>query len=116
MQEKVIPRILPGFMELLPAEQILFNDMYDTILGVYESFGFLPLDTPVIELPEVLLAKAGGETETQIYRFQKGDRDLSLRFDLTVQPARYVPAHYNDLVVPFNRYHSSTAIRRERSQ
>ena len=116
MQEKVIPRILPGFMELLPAEQILFNDMYDTIRGVYESFGFLPLDTPVIELSEVLLAKAGGETEKQIYRFQKGDSDLSLRFDLTVPLARYVSAHYNDLVFPFKRYQMSKVFRGERPQ
>lgn len=116
MQNKVTPRILPGFMELLPADQILFNDMYDTIREVYESFGFLPLDTPVIELSEVLLAKAGGETEKQIYRFQKGDNDLSMRFDLTVPLARYVSAHYNDLVFPFKRYQMSKVFRGERPQ
>ena len=116
MQEKVTPRILPGFMELLPADQILFNDMYDKIRSVYESFGFLPLDTPTIELSEVLLAKAGGETEKQIYRFQKGDNDLSLRFDLTVPLARYVAAHYNDLVFPFKRYQMSKVFRGERPQ
>ena len=71
MADKMKPRILSGFMELLPKEQILFNKMYDTIREVYESFGFLPLDTPVIELSEILLAKAGGETEKQIYRFTK---------------------------------------------
>ena len=114
--EKVTPRILPGFMELLPPEQILFNDMYDTIREVYESFGFLPLDTPAIELSEVLLAKAGGETEKQIYRFNKGDNDLSLRFDLTVPLARYVAAHYNDLAFPFKRYHMSKVYRGERPQ
>ena len=75
MQKKVQPRILPGFMELLPQDQIVFNQMYDTIRRVYERFGFLPLDTPVIEFSDVLLAKAGGETEKQIYRFQKGDTD-----------------------------------------
>ncbi len=114
--EKVTPRILPGFMELLPADQILFNDMYDKIRSVYESFGFLPLDTPVIELSEVLLAKAGGETEKQIYRFQKGDNDLSLRFDLTVPLARYVAQHQNDLVFPFKRYQMSKVYRGERPQ
>ncbi len=114
--EKVTPRILPGFMELLPADQILFNDMYDKIRKVYESFGFLPLDTPVIELSEVLLAKAGGETEKQIYRFQKGDNDLSLRFDLTVPLARYVAQHQNDLVFPFKRYQMSKVYRGERPQ
>ncbi len=116
MQNKVTPRILPGFMELLPADQILFNDMYDKIREVYESFGFLPLDTPIIELSEVLLAKAGGETEKQIYRFQKGDNDLSMRFDLTVPLARYVSAHYNDLVFPFKRYQMSKVFRGERPQ
>ena len=116
MQEKVAPRILPGFMELLPGEQILFNKMYDTIRSVYESFGFLPIDTPVIELSEVLLAKAGGETEKKIYRFQNGESDLSLRFDLTVPLARYVAAHYNDLVFPFKRYQMSKVFRGERPQ
>ena len=116
MQEKVTPRILPGFMELLPADQILFNDMHDKIRSVYESFGFLPLDTPIIELSEVLLAKAGGETEKQIYRFNKGDNDLSLRFDLTVPLARYVAAHQNDLVFPFKRYQMSKVFRGERPQ
>ena len=114
--EKVTPRILPGFMELLPADQILFNDMYDKIRSVYESFGFLPLDTPIIELSEVLLAKAGGETEKQIYRFNKGDNDLSLRFDLTVPLARYVAAHQNDLTFPFKRYQMSKVFRGERPQ
>ena len=74
------PRTLPGFMELLPNEQILFNQMKAKIENTYQKFGFLPLDTPVIELSEVLLAKAGGETEKQIYRFTKGETDLSLRF------------------------------------
>ena len=116
MQGKVQPRILPGFMELLPEDQILFNRMYDTIRSVYERFGFLPLDTPIIELSEVLLAKAGGETEKQIYRFQKGDNDLSLRFDLTVPLARYVAQHSNDLVFPFKRYQMNKVFRGERPQ
>lgn len=115
-KNKIKPRILPGFMELLPKEQILFNSMYDTIREVYESFGFLPLDTPVIELSEVLLAKAGGETEKQIYRFSKGDNDLSLRFDLTVPLARYVAQHSADLTFPFKRYQMSKVYRGERPQ
>ncbi len=116
MKNKVQPRILSGFMELLPEDQILFNRMYDTIRGVYERYGFLPLDTPTIEYSEVLLAKAGGETEKQIYRFQKGDNDLSLRFDLTVPLARYVAQHYGDLVFPFKRYQMSKVFRGERPQ
>ncbi len=114
--DKVQPRILPGFMELLPADQISFNKMYDTIRKVYEKFGFLPLDTPVIELSEVLLAKAGGETEKQIYRFMKGDNDLSLRFDLTVPLARYVASHAGELTFPFKRYQMAKVYRGERPQ
>jgi histidyl-tRNA synthetase len=113
---KVEPKTLPGFMELLPGDQILFNEMYDKIRKVYEKFGFLPLDTPTIEYSEVLLAKAGGETEKQIYRFNKGDNDLSLRFDLTVPLARYVAEHYNDLAFPFKRYQMSKVFRGERPQ
>ena len=116
MQNKVQPRILPGFMELLPEDQILFNRIYDTIRHGFECFGYLPLDTPVIELSDVLLAKAGGETEKQIYRFSKGDNDLSLRFDLTVPLARYVAQRYNDLVFPFKRYQMSKVFRGERPQ
>lgn len=116
MKNKVTPKILPGFMELLPEDQIQFNQMYQTIQSVYERFGFLPQDTPVIEYSDVLLAKAGGETEKQIYRFQKGDNDLSLRFDLTVPLARYVAQHYNDLVFPFKRYQMNKVFRGERPQ
>lgn len=116
MENKIKPRTLPGFMELLPQDQILFNKMYDTIRKNYEKFGYLPLDTPTIEISEVLLAKAGGETEKQIYRFMKGENDLSLRFDLTVPLARYVAEHYNDLVFPFKRYQMSKVFRGERPQ
>lgn len=116
MKNKVQPRILPGFLELLPEEQIQFNRMYDTIRSVYERYGFLPLDTPTIELSEVLLAKAGGETEKQIYRFEKGDNDLSLRFDLTVPLARYVSQHFPELAFPFKRYQMSKVFRGERPQ
>ncbi|MEG2348396.1 MAG: histidine--tRNA ligase [Clostridia bacterium] len=113
---KVKPRVLPGFMELLPQDQILFNTMYDKIRKVYEKFGFLPLDTPTIEYSEVLLAKAGGETEKQIYSFNKGETDLSLRFDLTVPLARYVSQRYADITFPFKRYQMSKVFRGERPQ
>ena len=112
----VKPSILPGFMELIPEEQILFNSMLDTIRRNYEKFGFLPIDTPVIEKSEVLLAKGGGETEKQIYRFEKGSTDMSLRFDLTVPLARYVAQHYSDLNFPFRRYHIGKVYRGERNQ
>lgn len=110
------PSILPGFMELLPPDQMLFNKMLDTIRATYEKFGFIPLDTPTIEKSEILLAKSGGDTEKQIYRFNKGDNDLSLRFDLTVPLARYVAQHYNELTFPFRRYHIGKVFRGERPQ
>ena len=113
---KIQPRTLPGFMELLPKEQILFNQMKEKIQKSYEKFGFLPIDTPIIEIADVLLAKAGGETEKQIYRFQKGDNDLALRFDLTVPLAKYVTEYYNDLSFPFRRYQIGKVYRGERPQ
>lgn len=116
MKMKVEPRTLPGFMELLPKEQILFNQMKEKIQKSYERFGFLPLDTPIIEMADVLLAKAGGETEKQIYRFQKGDNDLALRFDLTVPLAKYVTEYYNELSFPFRRYQIGKVYRGERPQ
>jgi len=116
MTNKVEPRTLPGFMELNPNDQVKFDQMKETIQRSYERFGFLPLDTPVIELSEVLLAKAGGETEKQIYRFEKGDTDLSLRFDLTVPLAKYVAAYYNDLAFPFKRYQIGKVYRGEKAQ
>ena len=113
---KVEPKTLPGFMELLPNEQILFNNMKEKIQKSYEKFGFLPIDTPIIEKAEVLLAKAGGETEKQIYRFQKGDTDLALRFDLTVPLAKYVTQYYNNISFPFRRYQIGKVYRGERPQ
>ena len=113
---KVEPRTLPGFMELLPSEQILFNQIKDTIEETYKMYGFLPLDTPVIELSEVLLAKAGGETEKQMYRFNRGDTDLSLRFDLTVPLSKYVAKNYGNLSFPFRRYQIGKVYRGERAQ
>jgi len=113
---KIKPRTLTGFMELLPNEQILFNQMVDKIRMSYESFGFLPIDTPIIELAEVLLAKAGGETEKQIYEFKKGDTDLALRFDLTVPLAKYIALNYGNLSFPFRRYQIGKVYRGERPQ
>ena len=113
---KIEPRTLPGFMELLPNEQIKFNNMMEKIKKSYEEFGFLPIDTPIIEMADVLLAKAGGETEKQIYRFNKGENDLALRFDLTVPLAKYVCEYYNDLSFPFKRYQIGKVYRGERPQ
>lgn len=116
MTEIVKPSILPGFMELTPQDQILFNKLMDTIRKNFEKFGFLPLDTPVLEKSEILLAKGGGETEKQIYRFSKGDTDMSMRFDLTVPLARYVAMRYSDLSFPFRRYQIGKVYRGERNQ
>lgn len=110
------PRTLAGFMELLPNEQILFEQMKQTIEKTYQRFGFLPLDTPILELSEVLLAKAGGETEKQIYRFTKGDTDISMRFDLTVPLAKYVAKNYGNLSFPFRRYQIGKVYRGEKTQ
>ena len=113
---KMTPRTLSGFMELLPAPQQQMERMMEILRTTYSRYGFTPLDTPVIESSDVLLAKGGGETEKQIYRFTKGDADLSLRFDLTVPLAKYVALHYNDLSFPFRRYQIGKVYRGERAQ
>ena len=113
---KMTPRTLSGFMELLPAPQQQMERMMEILRTTYSRYGFTPLDTPLIEASEVLLAKGGGETEKQIYRFTKGDADLSLRFDLTVPLAKYVALHYNDLSFPFRRYQIGKVYRGERAQ
>ena len=110
------PLTLSGFMELLPQSQVQFDRMVELLRRSYSLYGFTPLDTPVIEASEVLLAKAGGETEKQIYRFLKGDTDLSLRFDLTVPLAKYVALHYGDLAFPFRRFQIGKVYRGERAQ
>lgn len=110
------PKTLPGFMELLPEDQILFNKIKDIIRKNYESFGFVPLDTPVLESSEVLLAKAGGETEKQIYSFTKGDNKLCMRFDLTVPLAKYVAENFASLNFPFARYQIGKVYRGEKPQ
>ena len=114
--EKVTPRTLSGFMELLPEEQLRMERLLGTLREVYSLYGFTPLDTPAIESAEVLLAKGGGETEKQIYRFMKGDSDLALRFDLTVPLAKYVAANYAKLAFPFRRYQIGKVWRGERAQ
>lgn len=117
MKKNIIkPSILPGFMELLPREQEIFNDIVSKISKVYEMNGCLAIDTPIIEKADVLLAKSGGETEKQVYSFQKGKNNLALRFDLTVPFARYVAQYYNDLVFPFKRYQIGKVYRGERNQ
>ena len=113
---KVDPKTLSGFMELSPLDQIEFDRIKTIIEDTYKLYGFYPLDTPIIEYSSVLLAKAGGETEKQIYRFNKGDNDLSLRFDLTVPLAKYVSARYNELSFPFKRYQIGKVFRGERPQ
>ena len=114
--ERITPRTLSGFMELLPGKQAKLEKMMAVLRDTYSLYGFAPLDTPAIEDAKILLAKGGGETEKQIYRFQKGDSDLALRFDLTVPLAKYVALHYNDLAFPFRRYQISKVYRGERAQ
>ncbi len=114
--EKVRTKSLSGFIELLPAEQIAFNKILDTIRQTYEIFGFIPIDNPVLERAEILLAKAGGETEKQIYQFKKGDTNLAMRFDLTVPLARYVVENWRELAFPFKRYSIGKVYRGERAQ
>ena len=114
--EIIKPRTLSGFMELLPGKQLRFEKMVEILRTTYASYGFAPLDTPVIEDAQILLAKGGGETEKQIYRFTKGDSDLALRFDLTVPLAKYVALHCNELAFPFRRFQISKVYRGERAQ
>ncbi len=110
------PRTLSGFMELLPARQVQMERIMEILRRSYSLYGFTPLDTPLIEASEVLLAKGGGDTEKQIYRFTKGDTDLSLRFDLTVPLAKYVALHYGELTFPFRRFQIGKVYRGERAQ
>ena len=116
MSYTVKPRTLSGFMELLPEKQLQFEAVRDVLTRVYSSYGFYPLDTPILEASEVLLAKGGGETEKQIYRFTKGDTDLAMRFDLTVPLAKYVALNYGSLSFPFRRFQIGKVYRGERAQ
>ena len=113
---QVKPRTLSGFMELLPEEQQKMELLLSALRESYSLYGYTPLDTPILESSEVLLAKGGGETEKQIYRFTKGDSDLAMRFDLTVPLAKYVALHYNELTFPFRRYQIGKVYRGERAQ
>ena len=113
---RIKPHTLSGFMELLPADEMRMERFLDTLRRSYALYGFTALDTPIIESSEVLLAKGGGETEKQIYRFMKGDTDLALRFDLTVPLAKYVALHYGELTFPFRRFQIGKVYRGERAQ
>ena len=108
--------VLPGFQELLPKEQIAFDRLKRTIEEIYQLYGFRPIETPVLERAEILLSKSGGETEKQIYQFEKGDTKLAMRFDLTIPLARYVVKNQNDLVFPFKRYAIDRVYRGEKPQ
>ncbi len=117
-KKKVTARIPSGFLELLPKEQIVFNNMFSSIKEIFERFGFLPIETPAVELKDVLLAKGGGETEKQVYRLyaKTGETDMCLHFDLTVPLARYVVQHMNELTFPFRRYQMQKVWRGEGAQ
>lgn len=114
--ERIKPRTLSGFMELLPQKQMQMEKFMEILRESYSLYGFTPLDTPIIESAPILLAKGGGETEKQIYRFEKGDSDLALRFDLTVPLAKYVAMHYGELSFPFRRFQIGKVYRGERAQ
>ena len=114
--EKIKPRTLSGFLELLPDQESQMQTIQQILRDTYSLFGFTPIDTPLMEASEVLLAKGGGETEKQIYRFEKGDSDLSLRFDLTVPLAKYVAMNAGQLAFPFRRYQIGKVYRGERAQ
>ncbi len=116
MANLIQPRTLSGFMELPPQEQLLFDEMRRRLEETYRSFGFYSIDTPVLEYSDILLAKAGGETEKQIYRFSKGDTDMTMRFDLTVPLAKYVAKNAGTLTFPFKRYQIGKVYRGERAQ
>ena len=115
-QNIIKPRKLSGFMELEPKEQLIFDQMIDKVKKVYLRHGFMPLDTPVLELSEILLAKSGGEIDKEVYRFNKGDTDICMRYDLTVPLARFVAMHSETLHYPFKRYQVGKVYRGERAQ
>lgn len=112
----VTPRTLPGFMELDPKSQLVLDMIKDKMAEIFRSYGFYSIDTPVLERTEILLAKGGGETEKQVYRFNKGDTDITMRYDLTVPLAKYVAMNYGQLVFPFKRYQIGKVYRGEKSQ
>ena len=115
-QKLITPRKLSGFMELMPNKQIVFDQMVNKIKKVYQRHAFMPLDTPVLELSEILLAKSGGEIDKEVYRFSKGDTDICMRYDLTVPLARFVAMNSETLSFPFKRYQVGKVYRGERAQ
>ena len=114
--DKIKPRTLSGFMELLPPQQVIFDSIAQKLRESFSLFGFAPLDTPIMEAAEVLLAKGGGETEKQIYSLRKGDADLALRYELTTSLAKHVALNYSKLSFPFRRYEIGKVYRGERAQ
>ena len=114
--DKIKPRTLSGFMELLPPQQVIFNMMAGKLRESFSLYGYTPLDTPLMEAAEILLAKGGGETEKQIYRLRKGDTELAIRYELTASLAKYVAMNYSRLTFPFRRYEIGKVYRGERAQ
>ncbi|MGN1201213.1 MAG: histidine--tRNA ligase [Candidatus Caccovivens sp.] len=113
---KIVPKKLAGFWELMPNEQIIFSELLNKIEKIFRQNCFVPLDTPVLEYSEALLAKSGGETDKQVFRFTKGDTDMCMRYDLTVPLARFVSMHKEQLNFPFKRYQIGKVYRGERPQ
>lgn len=117
METLIQPKILKGFRDFLPKDEILRTDLIEKLTATYRSYGFVPIDTPVLEYSEILLRKSNGETEKQVFRFEdNGHRDVAMRFDLTVPFARYVAEHREELYFPFKRYHISKVWRGEKPQ
>lgn len=117
MTNLIQPRVLKGFRDIMPAQEILRNELQERITKVYRSYGFVPIDTPVLEYSEILLRKSNGETEKQVFRFlDNGKRDVALRFDLTVPFARFTAEHEGELYFPFKRYHIAKVWRGEKPQ
>ena len=112
----IVPRKLSGFMELPPYKQIILDNMIDKIKKVYQSYAFMPLDTPVLELSEILFAKSGNSIDKEVYHFTKGDTDICMRYDLTVPLARFVAMNSENLCYPFKRYQIGKVYRGERAQ
>ena len=117
MSDLIQPKVLKGFRDILPAAEIQRSDLTEKITQIYRSFGFVPIDTPVLEYTQILLRKSNGETEKQVFRFEdNGGRDVAMRFDLTVPFARFTAEHYSELYMPFKRYHIAKVWRGEKPQ
>ena len=117
MSDLIQPKVLKGFRDILPVNEIQRSSLIEKITEVYRSFGFVPIDTPVLEYTEILLRKSNGETEKQVFRFEdNGGRDVAMRFDLTVPFARFTAEHFSELYMPFKRYHIAKVWRGEKPQ